>query len=727
MAHHINMHSPQPRGQKLLTWTVVLLVFAFFVTGGVPVQAPLPPDALASEVGAPQPNRRPLSVQGASSAIVNAVLEGPSFHAPEHFQGSAPFLFLTAADVARAREGVRTNPEFARLARELARQAEREQLENLPVLDNSWWHALTNKPWRDCYPENHHYTLAVPQRWASLARDCARASLVNEAPELADKGRQVLLQLSDYSFAWEHFDTGMFYTIWAAQALEAYDILRTGFSAPERARLDAFFERYLAAVVKSDDYWVQHEPGGELNNHYAWHKLGRCMIGLFYRRPELVEQALHGPKGVAHMMATGFKDNGLWLEGAIPYQLAETVPLVLMADLMENAGYKENLWRNASLGGPSLKQTYDALITLLLPDGTLPSIGDAYARRSHLGACPDFELLARRFGDPAYAWLIHDRQTRVPQALFSGLPQLAPGAPPPQQTQVWTNMGYAALRSVEGTAYWSGEGWTAFATFSGQPVHQHADKLSVLLFGGGHLWLPDREARTAAEHAFSSAVQNRLNRETLCHNTLLVDHRSQAHPGQRLELVEFVSEPDAKRLTMADPRGRLYPGVRQMRTLIVRRDYVLDFFQVRSEALHDYAWVVHMDGEPAHNSLTNWTGTTFPTNAPWSYLLSPRRAPTPSAYEEKFTHAGQAMRLDLRCDGPAEVVQCGFPADDSPNPKPLPMRLVQCRRTGAWFLAVYCLGSERAEPVAVETGKPRTWEIMLNVSGKTARHSVPSL
>ena len=38
-------------------------------------------------------------------------------------ESSAPFLFLTAADVARAREGVRTNPEFARLARELAQRA----------------------------------------------------------------------------------------------------------------------------------------------------------------------------------------------------------------------------------------------------------------------------------------------------------------------------------------------------------------------------------------------------------------------------------------------------------------------------------------------------------------------------------------------------------------------------------------------------------------------------
>ena len=54
----------------------------------------------------------------------------------------------------------------------------------------------------------------------------------------------------------------------------------------DRARLDGFFQRYTAALLKNDDYWIEHEPGGRLNNHYAWHKLGLSMIGVFYDRPE---------------------------------------------------------------------------------------------------------------------------------------------------------------------------------------------------------------------------------------------------------------------------------------------------------------------------------------------------------------------------------------------------------------------------------------------------------
>ena len=72
---------------------------------------------------------------------------------------------------------------------------------------------------------------------------------------------------------------------------------------------------------------------------------------------------------------------------------------------------------------------------------------------------------------------------------------------------LWPEMGYVALRSNAGTNYWSGQGWSLFATFSGQPVHEHADKLSLILFADGHLWLPDSEAKPSAEHAFSSITQ----------------------------------------------------------------------------------------------------------------------------------------------------------------------------------------------------------------------------
>ncbi len=644
-------------------------------------------------------------------------------------QHAHPWLFLTTVDVERVRAGVAHNLVFATLARQLAERAATNRVEDLPPLERQWWGAAQGQPWRDTYPPVFHHTLSVPLKWADLARACAQVNLLTPSAPLLAKAKCTLLSLSDYTFEFEHFDVGMNYTIWVLGALEIYDILYPEFTTAEHARLDAFFERYLAALRKSDDYWIEHEPGGKLNNHYAWHKLGMAMIGLFYGRPELVENAMRGPKGVEYMLAHGFKDDGLWLEGSIPYQFAETAPLLILARLLENAHSPESLFRYRSPNGLTLQQSYDALIPLLLPDRTLPPIGDTYARRPHVAEHPDWELLFREFHAPAYAWLLNDCPTRTPQALFWGVPDLPAAAPPSQPSKVWPEMGYVALRSDETTNHWSGRGWSLFGTFSGQTVHEHADKLSVLLFAQGHLWLPDCEARSSAEHSFSSVIQNTLNRQTLCHNTLLVDGHGQRVTGQRLNLLEFTNLPSLKRVTFGDLQGRLYEGVRQLRTLIVCQDYVVDFFQATSDTPHDFAWLTHVDGESTAGAPRATNTATLPTGTPWSYLREPKSAGATNRIWECFSDGHQTLRMDVLVDGPAEIVHCGFPRNDRPQSDTLPMRLVTRRGTNAWFLALYRIVSRPAEPAELSVGLAAAADpgITLRVGGKVFRYPLPPL
>ena len=643
-----------------------------------------------------------------------------------------PALFITPADVERAREGIQSNPAFASLAEELLDRARTNRIEDLPRLEREWWEAARTKPWGEIYPDIFHHTFIVPMKWADLARVCARASLIAPASAqgLAEKARRVLLGLADYSFEFEHYDVGMNYTLWVLAALEASEILHPRLTAAERTKLDAFFGRYLAALSKNDDYWVEHEPGGKLNNHYAWHKLGLAMMGLFHHRPELVERALRGPKGVESMLAQGFKDDGLWLEGSIPYQLAETAPLVILARMLEQTGHPESLFQYRAPDGRSLKQAYDALIPLLFPDRTLPTLGDCYGRRPHLAEYPEWEVLYRQFREPAYAWLLADRGRRSLDALFHGVTDLPAAPPPPQPGKVWPEMGYVALRSDETTNYWSGRGWSAFATFSGQTVHEHADKLSLLLFGGGHLWLPDCEARPAAEHAFSSAIQRNLNRETLCHNTLLVDGRSQRVPGQRLQLLEFTNTLTLKRASFGDLDGRLYDGVRQLRTVALAEDYVLDFFQVTAAGKREFAWMIHVAGVAAGGSDHPTHPAALPQTAPWSYL----RDATSSAAAggelwECFSHGRQHFRMDLLADGPVEVIQCGFPVEDGPGAQTIPMRLIQRRSDRAWFLAVYRLAGKTAEAARLTVTPLSTnrMEVTVRLGARQAVYALPRL
>lgn len=632
------------------------------------------------------------------------------------------------------RQAVRQHKGLARLATDLVQYARTNRIEELPVLDRRWWETARTKPWAETYPEVFRHTWQVPGRWAELARACARASLLGGGSEMAAKAKRLLLALAEYSFEFEHYDVGMNYTVWAVQALEAYDLLWAQFSALERARLDAFFHRWLAAVQQSDAYWVAHQPGGALNNHYAWHKLCLVAMGLFYDRPELVEQGLRGPKAVECMLQHGFKDDGLWLEGAIPYQLAATAPLVQMAELLENARSAYSLYGWQTADGRNLKQAYDALLGLLWPDRTLPTVGDCYGQRRHLGESADYEVLFRRFNEPAYAWLLADRPSRSPEALFRGVPKLPTASPPPQRSRLWPEMGYVALRSQEGVSYWTGKGWSVLATYSARPVHEHADKLSVQLFGDGHLWLPDLEARSSAAHAFSSAVQRELNRHTLCHNTLMVDGQNQSLPGRPLDLMEFSVLPTVKRASFGDLQGQLYPGVRQLRTVVVRPDYVLDFHQARAEAVRQFSWLTHVNGEPQGRPPPGLEPVQWPPAAPWRYLKHARKTRAGSHYSERFAaprpgRSDSVLQLDLWSDRPLEVVQCEFPQDDRPEPETLPMRLAQCQSTQAWFLALYRLGDTERLPAqaTVRPAELQTWHVQLQLGSRTFSHVVPRL
>lgn len=650
-----------------------------------------------------------------------------------------PFLFIKRDEFARTRAAATANPRISSLADALVQRARNTKQESLPPLETEWWQKMKSRPWSETYGPIWHHTGVIPLLWAGMAQDKARASAMTGDESLALQAKSILLNLADYSFEFEHYDVGMNYTLWCMGALDAYDITHDVFQPDEHRKMKEFFDRALAAIVKNDEYWIAHRPGGEINNHYAWHKLGRMMIGLFYERIDQVEQALRGPKGVLEMMRHGFKDDGLWIEASIPYQLAQTGPMVLMAQMLDNAEYPFRLSTYVNDDGLSLKGAYDALFETVFPDRTLPCVGDCYATRSHLGSCADCEWLFSRYRDVKYAWLISDHgrpnnSRRLPwespeNVLFTAEADLSCAAPPDMRTRLWPEHGYAALRTAEGKKYWSGDGWTVFCVYSDFNTHGNFDKLSIMLFGDNHLWLPRVEAATAEEQRFAATIQKELNRSIICQNALEVDGRDPAVTPVRLDLIEFASRPQAKRLVMGDLAGRLYPGVLQSRTLIARNDYVFDCYQVAAAKEHEYSWITHIDGKTTVCSAGQWRTHQLPAAAPWKYLRNPRQAQTDGQYWEVFENGGKLFRIDLACDGPIEVVACDFPLDDSDKPKTMPMRMIRARRPTAIFTALYQTidNADADVEIKLDLDVLNTYQVHVAVDGITAVHRVAKL
>jgi len=403
---------------------------------------------------------------------------------------------------------------------------------------------------------------------------------------------------------------------------------------------------------------------------------------------------------------------------------------VIAAEALENAGHRRRSWSDVTDDGRSLQQSYDALIETLFPDRTMPNIGDCYARRAELGGQSAYEALWRRTGESRYAWLLRGASRRSPDALFhASRPLPADVAPPLLASRLWPEHGYVMLRSAPGAAYWSGDGWTLFGSYSNAPVHQNQDKLSIMLFGDGRHLLVDAEARASAFHAFSAAIQRELNRSVVCHNTAMVDGAEQRFPDRRLDLVEFQTLPDVQRVTFADLDGRLYDGVAQQRTLLLTAGYVLDVFQLRADAPRRFTWMMHVDGAPGEASAADWTPYAFPDGPPWRWLRDPESTPIDATYGETFDAGGAPFRIDLLADGPAEAIRCGFPRDDTEDPEVYAMRCIERRGESAWFAAVYRTGDAAAGDVGItlEEDVLNSLRVTVEASGRSRAHTVPRL
>jgi hypothetical protein len=636
---------------------------------------------------------------------------------PQH-----PFLLFTRADIAALKESVEKNKETADMAKEFVYRASKERIENLPKFEANWWKNPIGK--EEYYTVINKQTIHIPQEWSTTARDCAYASIFD--PNLAAKAKTCLLTLSKYEFAPMPYAEALNYARFGEEALEAYDFIYDQFSDAEHKQMDDFFNRLLNAVKEDDARWAKDYPDMPVNNHYAWHKLTFCMHGLFYGKPELVEFALHGPNGVDLMMKHGFRDDGLWLEASLAYAYTQLNGMLLMAEMLKNCNYPTGIY-NDTADGRNIKQGYDAILNTMFPDGYIPEIGDVYGWRpapETLG----YEILYKRFGDPKYAWLIRSAGKRSYEALFRGSPDLPLSSnPPPQYSRLWPEQGYAALRSVEGVDYWSGRGWSLFATYSNAAIHRHLDRLSIMLFGNGHLWLPDSEAHSV--NNWGSVGE--LNHHTLAHNTVLVNGEQQRDIDRRLDLIEYNILPGAKRLTIGDLSSLLYPGVRQMRTCIIRDQYVVDFFQVQSTQPQEFDWVTHIDGEPNACSENQWQSVQLPQDSGWKYLRNAQTAAaSSSSIWESFSYKQSYFRMDIVTDGPAEFIKCDFPLDKENSSRGTrPMRIIRCKKNSAWFAAIYRCDASAYLPIKLDVspGELDSLKLVVKLGDQRFEHRIPVL
>ncbi len=162
---------------------------------------------------------------------------------------------------------------------------------------------------------------------------------------------------------------------------------------------------------------------------------------------------------------------------------------------------------------------------------------------------------------------------------------------PPAASRVWTDFGVAMLRSDESPRYWTNPQAIAVFQIMGRGYgHDHRDKFSIMLHGAGRLLYPDYNAVQYENPSIG------WTRNTIAHNTVLVDEQDTRNVGTDFISVRHMFTPEVKFLATTG-RG-VFPGVTQTRALFLTSGYLLDYFHVHSTTPHDYDYLLHSFGRP---------------------------------------------------------------------------------------------------------------------------------
>jgi hypothetical protein len=650
--------------------------------------------------------------------------------------GRRPFVFVDAADIARIRERA-ADPAYARDIAAVRAGAEKSLAALPPRLETAWWEEARKKPWAETYPEVYHHTCAVPVPGMIAALRLARGWLATGHEPWAARAAELLSAYLDYPFEAEHYDVGLNYAIWGIPALEVHDALHDRLPETERARADRFFARLLRAELRNDRYWIENGIGGGINNHLAWHKKAIAAIGISYGVPELTAFAEGGPRSARDLLDLGLRDGGVWAESSLPYHFTA---LAGLADLLWLFGRHRIGPDPASMvlaDGRSPRDIFAGIADVLFPDRSVPPLGDNYGRRVLAPDAGPWPLAHALFGGDLFAWLDAQAGEPTPERAWDrlrfGLPP-RPAAPPPLASRLLAEHGLVVLRSREGQEYWDGMGFTLLATYDRAGVHCHLDRLSMMLFGGGRVLLADREVVPAAEHSFSAWIQRELNPHTLCHDAVLIDGLPQRGNPDLLDLVAYRAAPAEKSATIADRRGALYTGVRQMRSFCVAEGHVLDVFQVACDAPRTISWIIHPEGRdygPAGERAPAPAG-----DPAWRWIGDRERLP-PGPLSFRYDLEGreaERLSIDLAPIDGAAAYRARFPSADptvdpagaAPRAAGRPILIVEVKSSRAVFAALYRLGRD-PPPVAVKVSPPADGRLRIEVEALGARHLVPAL
>ena len=316
-----------------------------------------------------------------------------------------------------------------------------------------------------------------------------------------------------------------------------------------------------------------------IHNICCWHASAYGLVAIALGDEKLAFDATRGAKGFFQQVSKGISDDGLWFEGAWGYHYYTMSALTPLAAAFHNIGIDSYIER--------YKRMYDAPIEFASPIGRLPSFNDS--GRSGLGGAHLYEIAYARWRDPRYGPLITRGKRRSLEALLYGADNI-PESKWTLSSRIFPKAGFVIFRTnpIAGKPAAVPTNYLVFDYGPHGGGHGHPDKLGFVLHGRGKILGVDPGCI-----AYGNPAHRGWYKQTLSHNTVVVDHRSQKPTEGKLEFSAF-----GPNMGLACGRSDgAYPGVLLRRAIAMIGDTILDIYFCSSREKHTYEWAYHNRGE----------------------------------------------------------------------------------------------------------------------------------
>ena len=266
---------------------------------------------------------------------------------------------------------------------------------------------------------------------------------------------------------------------------------------------------------------------GKIHNIECWHLSSLACLGVIMDDPELISLAVDGPFGLSAQFDHGIMADGWWAEGSPSYHYYMLASVLYCATALREH-------RPEVVAAPALRSMLTTPLTMARPDLSLPAMNDGWNSVSMPDGIAQYAALYEQgygvWQDQRCADFlaeVYDRGTvtRSSEWALSMGPELTEhGATQPVQPQrVFPDSGYAILADAVGQSNLM----IKYGIHGGG--HGHPDKLELDLWAHGVRLAPD-----PGSPSYNSPLQGPWVRQTLSHNTALLNHRTQPEAEGRL-------------------------------------------------------------------------------------------------------------------------------------------------------------------------------------------------